>query len=128
VSADLEELRRLAATHADPWHIAMEIVCHFSWDTNVVHEGRLVGQQHVVALAIRDAIQAEREASESALAAEREKVGRLTSALGIAAGYMTNAAIDLQTDAPKKTALATLNGGIETVRRARSAIKEATDG
>lgn len=50
------------------------------------------------------------------LAAERDRLrainAELLAALKAAAGYMTNAAIDLQTGAPKRTALATINGGI----------------
>lgn len=42
----------------------------------------------------------------------------LLTALRAAQGYLTNAAIDLETGAPKKTALATINGGIEIVRAA----------
>lgn len=42
----------------------------------------------------------------------------LIRALGIALGYMLNAQIDLETGAPKKTALATIKGGIEIVRAA----------
>jgi hypothetical protein len=48
----------------------------------------------------------------------------LRKALAVAQGYMTNAAIDLETGAPKKTALATINGGLKQVREA---IKAADD-
>lgn len=43
-----------------PQQIAAEIVDRFSWGSNVVHEGRLVGQQYVVAIAIAEAIKLER--------------------------------------------------------------------
>lgn len=42
----------------------------------------------------------------------------LLKALSAAHGYMLNAAIDLETGAPKKTALATINGGIAIVKAA----------
>ena len=46
------------------------------------------------------------------------RVKVLEEALSAAIGYMTNAAIDLSTGAPKRTAMATINGGIERARRA----------
>lgn len=49
----------------------------------------------------------------------------LLEALKMAKGYMVNAAIDLNTGAPKKTALATLNGGLV---RVDEAIKRVTGG
>ncbi len=42
----------------------------------------------------------------------------LREALEKASGYMTNAAIDLQTGAPKRTALNTIEGGLKMVRDA----------
>ena len=57
-----------------------------------------------------------------ALSAEVE---RLNAELSAAVGYMTNAAIDLETGAPKRTALQTLNGGL---KRARQALKGANNG
>ena len=42
----------------------------------------------------------------------------LREALEKACGYMTNAAIDLQTGAPKRTALNTIEGGLKMVRAA----------
>lgn len=51
----------------------------------------------------------------------QERVKELEGELRAAIGYMTNAAIDLNTGAPKKTALATINGGIY---RARTALGE----
>lgn len=55
------------------------------------------------------------EAASAALGAEVE---RLREALSAAMGYMTNAAIDLETGAPKRTALGTINGGIKLAREA----------
>ena len=43
---------------------------------------------------------------------------KLRGALRSACGYMKNAAIDLSTGAPKRTALGTINGGIELVETA----------
>ena len=40
------------------------------------------------------------------------------SALNAASGYMSNAAIDLETGAPKKTALGTIYGGLRLIRAA----------
>ena len=42
----------------------------------------------------------------------------LRETLEKASGYMTNAAIDLQTGAPKRTALNTIEGGLKMVRDA----------
>lgn len=47
----------------------------------------------------------------------------MLAALKAASGYLLNAAIDLETGAPKKTALATINGGLDLVR---AAIAKAT--
>lgn len=44
-----------------PRQIAVDIVNRFPWTTNMVHEGRLVGQQCLVAMEIADAITRERE-------------------------------------------------------------------
>lgn len=45
-------------------------------------------------------------------------VGTLRNALGAASGYLQNAAIDLQTGTRKKTAIATIEGGLRVVRAA----------
>lgn len=42
----------------------------------------------------------------------------LIDALKAAIGYLTNARIDLETGAPKATAIATINGGLDVVRAA----------
>ena len=52
---------------------------------------------------------------------EVEAVAELKAMLG----YMLNAAIDLETGAPKRTALATLNGGINRARLAIAALDKA---
>lgn len=46
-----------------PEQIAADIVGRFSWSSNVMIDGQLVGQQYAVALAIADAIRAERATS-----------------------------------------------------------------
>jgi len=46
------------------------------------------------------------------------------AALSGSIGYMMNAAIDLETGAPKKTALATINGGIKMARAALASLTE----
>jgi hypothetical protein len=45
------------------------------------------------------------------------EVRRLRQTLSAASGYLKNAAIDLETGAPKTTALATIRGGIELIRK-----------
>jgi hypothetical protein len=55
-------------------------------------------------------------AEAAALAAEIE---RLRGELSAATGYMLNAKIDLETGAPKRTAITTIEGGL---RRARAAL------
>lgn len=40
----------------------------------------------------------------------------LVKGLGAASGYLLNAKIDLETGAPKRTALQTINGGLDLVR------------
>lgn len=68
-----------------PEQIAAEIVNRFSWGSNVVHEGRLVGQQHVVALAIAEAIRAERRRATIA----HDALGSSVLALnGVSTGYL----------------------------------------
>ena len=47
----------------------------------------------------------------------------LVTALTAAKGYMRNAQIDLETGAPKRTAIATLTGGIDIVERALKAAR-----
>lgn len=46
---------------------------------------------------------------------ERSKIDELAEALHKAKGYLLNAKIDLETGAPKRTALATINGGLEMI-------------
>lgn len=41
--------------------------------------------------------------------------GELIAALKMAKGYLTNASIDLKTGAPKRTAIATVEGGIAAI-------------
>ena len=55
-------------------------------------------------------------AEAAAFAAE---IDRLRAELGAATGYMLNAKIDLETGASKRTAIATIEGGL---RRARAAV------
>jgi hypothetical protein len=55
-------------------------------------------------------------AEAAALAAE---AARLRGELSAATGYMLNAKIDLETGAPKRTAITTIEGGL---RRARAAL------
>lgn len=57
---------------------------------------------------------------ESVAELRADEIERLRAALSAAIGYMVNAAIDLETGAPKKTALATINGGIAKARKALS--------
>ena len=52
------------------------------------------------------------------LEASLSREAKLREALEKASGYMTNAAIDLQTGAPKRTALNTIEGGLKMVRDA----------
>lgn len=60
--------------------------------------------------------------NEKALADEIDERDRviemLTREINAALGYMLNAKIDLETGAPKRTALMTLSGGIKRVRAA----------
>lgn len=42
----------------------------------------------------------------------------MLAALNAAAGFLLNAKIDLETGAPKKTAIATIEGGLRVVRAA----------
>lgn len=49
----------------------------------------------------------------SALNRAADEIEGLVSELRAACGYMRNAAIDLETGAPKRTALATINGGLK---------------
>ena len=60
-----------------------------------------------------------------ASAAKDAEIARLREALSAACGYMRNAAIDLGTGAPKKTALATVEGGLKL---AEAALKEPSHG
>lgn len=55
------------------------------------------------------------QAASAALGAEVE---RLREVLSTAVGYMTNAAIDLDTGASKRKAIGTINGGIKLAREA----------
>lgn len=54
-----------------PEQIAEDLVDRFSWSSNVSYKGRLVGQQHIVAIAIAEAIRKERDAAQAALEAAR---------------------------------------------------------
>jgi hypothetical protein len=47
-----------------------------------------------------------------------EKTDQLRTALSAASGYLLNAKIDLQTGAPKSTAVQTIEGGLKLVREA----------
>lgn len=49
------------------------------------------------------------------LKAENEHLRKTLSAAG---GYLTNASIDLQTGAPKRTAINTIEGGLKMLREA----------
>lgn len=60
-----------------------------------------------------------------ASAAKDAEIARLREALSAACGYMRNAAIDLGTGAPKKTALATVEGGLKL---AEATLKEPSHG
>lgn len=55
------------------------------------------------------------------------RVQQLEKALSASLGYMLNAAIDLETGAPKRTALNTINGGIKLVREALGQSGDRTD-
>jgi hypothetical protein len=57
---------------------------------------------------------------EHVLIRQDERVRALKTALSSAEGYLLNAAIDLETGAPKRTALATINGGLRLVREAQA--------
>lgn len=65
-----------------PEQVATEIVNRFSWGSNVSCQGRLVGQQHVVGIAIAEAIAAERarvQTLKSALCATMTAIAGLSS-------------------------------------------------
>ena len=47
-----------------------------------------------------------------------DEIERFQKALAVAEGYLLNALIDLQTGAPKKTAIQTIDGGLKMVRAA----------
>lgn len=64
------------------------------------------------------------EAYESGKREERAKVKALREALAAAKGYLLNAHIDLETGAPKRTAINTLSGGIRLVREALAATSD----
>jgi hypothetical protein len=55
--------------------------------------------------------------------ADTNPMQELIDALKAAKGYMLNAKIDLETNAPKRTAINTLNGGLDMVD---AAIRKAT--
>lgn len=57
------------------------------------------------------------------IAAARENT-RLRAELSAANGYLLNAKIDLETGAPKRTALATIEGGLRRVRAALNLLHE----
>lgn len=46
------------------------------------------------------------------------EIACLTKALKAASGYLLNAKIDLETGAPKRTAVATIDGGLQMIREA----------
>ena len=46
----------------------------------------------------------------------REENERLRKALNTACGYLLNAKIDLETGAPKRTAIQTIDGGLRAIR------------
>lgn len=56
---------------------------------------------------------------------ERVSAQELLAALEAASGYLLNAKIDLETGAPKRTAICTIEGGLKVVR---AAIAKAKDG
>jgi len=58
------------------------------------------------------------------LQSERAKVKALREALVAAKGYLLNTHIDLETGAPKRTAINTLSGGIRLVREALAATSD----
>lgn len=49
---------------------------------------------------------------------EREQIEMLVAALKAAAGYLTNAVIDLETGARKRTAIMTAKGGLRVIDEA----------
>lgn len=55
------------------------------------------------------------EAAPEEAAATRDRVEALEKALSAAAGYLLNAKIDLETGAPKRTAIQTIEGGLKIV-------------
>lgn len=55
----------------------------------------------------------------------QEAAPSMLTALKAAAGYLLNAKIDLETGAPKKTAIATIEGGLEVVRAAIDKAEES---
>jgi hypothetical protein len=114
VTTDLEELKRLAAVGAfEPGRNGNYGYAHDPADESRNQSERDEARIKVCA-AVPDLI-SRLEASESALAAEREKVGRLIEAL-----KETTHALVMQTNPSRSSP----NGQI--VARARSAIKEAT--
>jgi hypothetical protein len=66
----------------------------------------------------RDKIAAARETQLADAIADRN---RLRAALSAASGYLMNAKIDLQTGAPKTTAIRTIEGGLKVVLAALDA-------
>lgn len=59
------------------------------------------------------------------LSASQAQCERLRAALKAASGYLLNARIDLETGAPKRTAIQTIDGGLTVVR---AALKENEHG
>lgn len=49
------------------------------------------------------------------------EIARLTKALHAASGYLMNAKIDLETGAPKRTAVSTIEGGLKMIADALAA-------
>lgn len=66
----------------------------------------------------RDRIRQRAAESRRALKAENEA---LRKALGASEGYLLNAKIDLESGAPKRTAIASIEGGLRVVRAALAA-------
>lgn len=58
------------------------------------------------------------EEAAAAIEARDSRIAELEAELSASLGYMLNAKIDLDTGAPKRTAMATLEGGIRRVRTA----------
>lgn len=62
---------------AEDVRLANEIVSQFSWSSNVMRGGRLIGQQHIVAEAIAQALADRTEALRAILARARSAIDGL---------------------------------------------------